>query len=199
MKLIKNICSCIVILFSLTGVSFAQQHPILGSFTTDVYEEDVILSWVILSGSTCNGIRIYRSANNSEFEQISEIYGICGNINFPEKYTFKDENPIKNAHNNYKLELGIEGFSQVVSAEVIDIETGNQVRPNPADERTRIYFDNNNSSEHTLLVLMPQVERFCRLPANKISLMLNFHPFNLASTIFPFLYRAIRFQQAASW
>lgn len=141
-----------LLLLVLNTAVYGQEHPILGSFLANEEEGDVILSWVIEAGSSCNGTRIYRSANNTEFEQVGEIFGICGSIDKPESYTFRDENPVKNAVNYYKLELGVQGFSQVVSVEVIDIESGNQVRPNPANETTRIYFDNDLNTEHSLIL-----------------------------------------------
>ncbi|MGE0635266.1 MAG: T9SS type A sorting domain-containing protein [Bacteroidia bacterium] len=153
MKLTKIITNLTILIFLLKSSAVAQtSHPILGSFVANEENGAVVLSWVIVSGSTCNGIQIYRSTNQSEFIKIHEIYGICGNVTFAQKYLFVDENPVKNAINNYKLELGGQGFSQVVSVEVIDIESGYQVRPNPANESTRIYFDNNNGTEYTLLV-----------------------------------------------
>ena len=129
--------------------TFAQFNSILNSFSASENNGNVYLSWQIVAGSTCNGIKIYRSANNISFVQIGDIPGICGNISFAQDYDFTDFEPIKNAVNYYRLELGNNGYSQVLAVEVIDIaKNGFQLRPNPAYGISKIIFENNNSLVH---------------------------------------------------
>jgi hypothetical protein len=134
--------------FSMVFVSSfanAQSNPILDNFSILGNNGKVYLNWIIKSGSTCNGIQIFRSANNSSFKEIGNIAGICGSISSATPYNFVDENPEKNAVNFYRLELGTNGTSQTLSIEIIDIDNGgSQVRPNPVYDNSKIYFNNTN-------------------------------------------------------
>jgi hypothetical protein len=142
--------------FSMVFVSSfanAQSNLILDNFSILGNNGKVYLNWIIKSGSTCNGIQIFRSANNSSFKEIGNIAGICGSISSATPYNFVDENPEKNAVNFYRLELGNNGTSQTLSIEVIDIgKEGSQVRPNPIYDNAKIYFDNNTKELHCLLI-----------------------------------------------
>jgi hypothetical protein len=131
----------------------AQSNPILDDFSILGNNGKVYLNWIIKSGSTCNGIQIFRSSNNSSFIEIGNIAGVCGNISFATSYNFIDENPVKNTVNSYRLELGNNGTSQTLSIEVIDIgKEGSQVRPNPIYDNAKIYFDNNTKELHYLFI-----------------------------------------------
>jgi hypothetical protein len=132
---------------------FSQWHPILNNFYAVESNGTVILNWTITGGNTCNGIQIYRSTDSLNFYQIGDIEGVCGSSTAAETYTFTDFSPEKNKVNYYRLELGQEGFTSVISIEIIAIGmNGNQVRPNPAADFTRIYFSNNKSEESTLML-----------------------------------------------
>ena len=142
-----------IFLYACIQSTFAQSHPILGKFYISENEGDVYLNWSIIEGSTCNGIQIYRSTDSTNFSQIGEIYGVCGSVSFEQPYDFTDNNPVKNKVNYYRLELGNQGFSQIVSVEIIDIESnGYQIRPHPANSETKIYFDNNTNREQQLIL-----------------------------------------------
>jgi hypothetical protein len=135
---------------SISNVS-AQENPILDKF--DVFESGgkVYINCIISSGNTCNGIDVLRSADSINFEIIGNISGICGNSSTPTTYNFVDNNPIKNKPSYYKLELGGQGFTKILSVHIIDTEAfGFQVRPNPVKNQTTIYFENNENSEHKL-------------------------------------------------
>ena len=54
--------------------------------------------------------------------------------------------------NYYRLELGNNGSSEILSVEIIDIETGYQIRPNPVIGKVKIYFDNNTKLQHQLFI-----------------------------------------------
>jgi hypothetical protein len=139
-------------LFSIQ-IAFAQSNPLLGFFSASENKGSVYLSWQIVAGSTCNGIQIYRSTDNISFVQIGDIPGICGDISFAVDYDFTDIDPVKNAINYYRLELGNNGYSQVLAVEVIDIaKNGFQVRPNPAYGLSKILFENDNSTLHNLTI-----------------------------------------------
>ncbi|MDP2208521.1 MAG: T9SS type A sorting domain-containing protein [Bacteroidota bacterium] len=47
--------------------------------------------------------------------------------------------------------MGNQGYSQIVSVEIIDIEnSGYQIRPNTVSTEAKIYFDNSIKQEHQL-------------------------------------------------
>lgn len=132
----------------------AQIHPMLGKFLASRIEGNkVLLSWQIVAGSTCNGIKILRSTDSLNYEQIGEIGGVCGDVSFAQNYDFTDDNPVINLTNYYRLELGNFGLSQRVSIILVDLGLqGYQVRPNPLSTAGQIFFENSEKAEHTLRV-----------------------------------------------
>lgn len=128
------------------GNSYAQNSAIIDSFVGLAANSQVQLRWVISSGQTCNGTFIERSGNNFQWERIGEIPGICGSSATPVPYNFIDEFPIKNNINYYRLELGGQGYSKVVSVPFYDYsEKGYVIIPNPANSKTNFYFGDSES------------------------------------------------------
>lgn len=131
----------------------AQNKAELGNFTISENAGEVYLTWSILAGSTCNGISILRSTDGNSFIEIGNIAGVCGNTSSIENYNFTDINPIKNALNYYRLELGFANFSQILAIEIIHIESsGYQIRPNPSSSYSTIYFENFKQLEHEFVL-----------------------------------------------
>lgn len=148
----KNWLLILLNLFSFQ-YTIAQTSSILSFFFASENNGTVYLSWQIIAGSTCSGIQIHRSTDNINFIEVGDIPGICGDLTSPQDYDFTDFSPIKNSINYYRLELGNNGFSQVLSVEVIDIsETGFQVRPNPAYGLSKILFENDNKALHNFAI-----------------------------------------------
>jgi hypothetical protein len=120
-----------------------QGHYLLDHLSLTEINGKVQISLTMSSGNTCNGIRFYRSEDSINFVEIGQIYGVCGLIDAPANYSFIDEQPILNKKSYYKVELGNEGFSDVLSIEIINTsEFGFHVRPNPATDKAIIYFEN---------------------------------------------------------
>ena len=141
-----------MLLLSATANVFAQHNPILDNFNVFKNNGKVFLNWTIISGSTCNGIQIYRSTDGINFMQVGSIAGICGSSSTAVNYNFTDNNPEKNKINYYRLELGNNGSSEILSVKIIDIESGYQIRPNPIIGKAKIYFDNNTKLQHQLFI-----------------------------------------------
>ena len=141
-----------MLLQAATANVFAQHNPILDNFTVFENNGKVYLNWTIISGSTCNGIQIYRSTDSINYIQVGSIAGICGSSSTAVNYNFTDNNPEKNKINYYRLELGSNGSSEILSVEIIDIESGYQIRPNPVIGKAKIYFDNNTKLQHQLFI-----------------------------------------------
>ncbi len=150
----KIIAVNLFIFFLIIGSnSFAQQSPVLGNFYLFESNAKIYLNWSIVSGSTCNGIKIFRSIDSTNFYEIGKIEGICGNIYSEQFYNFIDDNPVKNKCNFYKLELGNSGSSEIISIEIIGIEkNGFQLRPNPIVRNAKLYFDNVGHEQNKLVV-----------------------------------------------
>lgn len=143
-----------VLLFCLTSPRLFAQHPILDDFTVFQYNEDIYLSWTISRGSTCNGITIERSDNGSDFYVIHYISGVCGSADFAQNYSFIDKNPVPNAENYYRLELGLQGYSETVSLRFISPgEEGFMLYPNPASDFINVRFSNQSGQDHLLEVV----------------------------------------------
>ena len=101
------------------------------------------MRWVIKGGSQCNGTKVFRANVHGEFELINHIPGICGSNTENETYEFFDPNPSSNSYNNYKLEMGFQGFSETITVFYEDF--GNQNHKVFSDFQTntqRILFTN---------------------------------------------------------
>ncbi len=98
-----------LLLQAITAHVYAQHNPIPGNFSLFENNGKVYLNWSIVSGSTCNGIQIYRSTDSVMFTQVGNIPGICGSSSSAISYNFIDDNPVKNKVNYYRLELGNNG------------------------------------------------------------------------------------------
>ena len=132
-----------MVLCAMTTSGFSQSTTILDEFSASENNGTVYLYWIISSGSTCDGIKIFRSVDNLNFTQIGEIGGVCGSSSAPQPYSFVDENPQKNRTNYYRLELGYSGYSETIFLEITDLnEKGYQVRPNPVVDEAHIVFQN---------------------------------------------------------
>ncbi|PKP02754.1 MAG: hypothetical protein CVU14_02995 [Bacteroidetes bacterium HGW-Bacteroidetes-9] len=74
----------IMILVFLAGPSLvAKETTVLNNFTVIKNNGKIYLRWVITSGSTCDGTKIYRSDGQINFTQIGDISGICGSSSSP--------------------------------------------------------------------------------------------------------------------
>ncbi len=146
---------CLLMLIS-TYKGYAQRSLILDNFSVTEYYGKVYLNWTISSGSTCNGIQVYRSVDKISYSTIGDIPGVCGNNSFAQAYSFIDANPIKNGFSYYFIQLGGNGNSEVLQIQVIDVTAnGYQVRPNPVIDESKIYFSNRKSGSFQLALYNP--------------------------------------------
>ncbi len=150
MKTVKRIFYLLVLLISTS--TMAQQegpgHPILDKYNVFETGGKVYISCTISSGNTCNGIDVFRSDDSLNFTNVGNVAGLCGSSSSPVTYDFVDDTPILNKPSYYKLELGGYGYTIVKIVTVIDTKVfGFQVRPNPANEKAVIYYQNDNNNE----------------------------------------------------
>lgn len=154
-KVLKSfVLLSILVTFTLLSTAVkAQAKTILDYYEANQNQNSILLKWAISKGSTCNGINITRSSDSLYFETIGRIEGVCGSPDFQQPYSFVDESPLKNQMNYYKLELGINEFSEIISLYYLEKnEVGYQIIPQPMHNQGRIYFDNSDRQRWDLSV-----------------------------------------------
>ena len=144
----------IVLLLVLSALGLkAQQTAILSTFNGVESNGKVQLSWQIIAGSTCDGIRIFHSTDSINYTQVGEIIGVCGSFTEPVNYSFTHDMPHQNGRNYYRLQLGTLGKSPTVVVSLVDTKSaGYQIRPHPVNGAAMLYFENPNQQPHTLTV-----------------------------------------------
>ncbi len=142
----KKWLTLLSILFCSVGFS---QDSLLNYFiVSETPQNTLLLRWEIKSGNTCNGIEILHSTNDTLFEVLETIEGICGSSVVSTPFQWKHLSPVSNRINYYKLRLG-SGFAGE-SISVFFVETNNDgyfLYPNPADDQIKIYFKNDDLFE----------------------------------------------------
>ena len=120
-----------------------QPHPILKSFEAYKQPNGILLRWVIFGGNQCQGTKVYRSEDGLDFDQINHIPGICGNFTEDETYNYFDTIPHKNTYNHYRLEMGFQGFTDIVTIFFEDFDGQNYaLLSDPQLNRYQIFFTN---------------------------------------------------------
>ncbi len=136
----------------ISSVLKAQETESLDAINALENNAKVYLRWTMKSGNTCNGIRIYRSLDSTNFNTIGQINGICGSSTECISYDFIDESPALNAVNYYTIELGSLGFSKIISVEVLDFKNGILVRPQPSQTEVELVFKNELSDVYSIQI-----------------------------------------------
>lgn len=147
--MIKQLIFSVFVLSGLTSWS----QSILADFDIDLSDGRVLLAWTIKSGSTCNGMQIYRSKDSINFVLIEDIQGVCGDLSSPVSYTYTDQTPILNTINYYKINFGGQEESPILGVEVINVLSNSYLlKPNPVTGAADLYFKNDNQNEVVLKV-----------------------------------------------
>jgi len=129
------------------------KHAILDRINVFEVNGAVHIDCTIAAGNTCNGISYFRSDDGLDFIKVGEVTGICGSPDFPVRYQFVDENPPKNKLLRYTVNFGGFGDTEEYLIEVVDTDLlGYQVRPNPTDGRSLIFFKNPSNTTHTIQI-----------------------------------------------
>jgi hypothetical protein len=131
----------LVALWLLPSSGALAQADFAEHFIAAANKNKVYLQWTILSGNTCNGMLIFRSADNIHFNQIDEIFGVCGSEDSAQTFQYTDEQPEINKTNFYKIQFGFSGNTISQSVFVL-AQGGVTLLPNPASSSAQLYFDN---------------------------------------------------------
>jgi hypothetical protein len=162
----------------VSSVLKAQESESLDAINALENNAKVYLRWTMKSGNTCNGIRIYRSLDSTNFNTIGQINGICGSSTESISYDFIDESPTLNAVNYYTIELGSLGFSKVISVEVLDFKNGILVRPQPSQANVELVFKNELSDVYSIQIYNLQGKVLLEKSGNsdRFNIDLSYHP-----------------------
>lgn len=143
-----------ILLFQVLLVSLSVEgQQFLSHFSIAEGGGKVVLNWTIDAGNTCLGIDIIRSTDGQNFTSIGTIGGVCGDLTKAVSYSFVDQAPVVNQTNYYKLLLGLDQESDVLSVEIVDLgSTGYQIRPHPVHQDGLLYFQNDSGENHVLSI-----------------------------------------------
>ena len=141
----------ILIHFFIFSVTFSQDVDFVSKLKVIEVEQSFLVNWTIDSGKTCQGQNILHSTDGVNFEEVGHISGICGNLSEPVDYSFTHSNPVPNAINYYRIELGGYGVSQIVSEYLIVVSSNSAlVYPSPSQNDFFIKWNNTNNSKLTI-------------------------------------------------
>ena len=123
-------------------------------FSAQQASNDVLISFTIRGGVTCQGVQVMRSSDNINFVSIYDIQGVCGNLSFDETYNWTDATPHQNQNNYYRVDLGSLGISSdIITVPFIKYNgSGYHMFPNPCKNDCRIYFSNANHAPHQYII-----------------------------------------------
>lgn len=143
------------ILFCAISISAMSQNVELVDFSVSQNEQGNFISWTIGRGNFCDGSILERTSDTnlvSSYENIHEIFGVCGDQNFDATYSFLDENPLM-GYNYYRVRLGETDQSHWIMVYVYDFQhQGFVAGPNPAQDTYVIRFPNYNHDPHEFVV-----------------------------------------------
>ena len=138
----------IALLVLISGLAYfsslAQEeyNPYATSFAATAIDGKLYLSWKTRAGFTCQDIHIEVSRDSvSGFERRGTYYGICGDSS-ERYYSYVLNNPILNARNYVKLELGNIGYSNTISVVVVKATQEIFVVPHPVESHSILHFKN---------------------------------------------------------
>ncbi len=126
----------------------------LANFYLFQNNKEVLLSWTIDAGPTCNGITVWHSIDSINYVEVGNIAGICGSTSSSIPYSFNHESPVINKTNYYKLRLGYSQFSEVRFLHLEFVEPGKIIiKPNPSTDNVSIAFNNDKNETFNLSII----------------------------------------------
>ncbi|GEM_PF-699732 len=134
-----------------SATSRAQEHPFLSDFTATVREDEVLLEWTMVAGTTCDGTEVERAVNGGDWQLVGGISGLCGDVNAPVAYDWTDDAPQELSTIAYRLKLGAQGWSstQQVRFERLTVRE-HLAFPSPAQEHVVLLFREAGTAEGVL-------------------------------------------------
>ncbi len=138
----------------LVFVSFSSfsQSSALNSFIAFPGNGDVNLQWSINPGFSCSSVTVEWSTDSFSFSSIYTYPGVCGASSSILTYQWDHTTPSSSTNNYYRLNLGVYGYSQIIST-----STGNPKKyllyPNPFnDQPCKIIFNNPSNNPVSMYI-----------------------------------------------
>lgn len=137
-----------IFIFLISGPFIKAQNPsMLLTFEVNRFQNEVVVTWEIESGNLCSGVQVEHSSDSINFSSIYDYPGVCGSSTANERYTFSHTNPVSNATNYYRINLGTNGISEILAITFIKLEEdGYALFPMPVELNSKIYFSNDNNA-----------------------------------------------------
>ncbi|MCB0765432.1 MAG: T9SS type A sorting domain-containing protein [Flavobacteriales bacterium] len=131
-----------------------QEHPIISHYALTELDGAIAVDWTIRGGSTCDGQQVERSTDGITFVAVHRISGICGDGSVPVEYHWIDNDPPEFTEVRYRIELGVQGHSSVMSV-VFDQLTKSDQRffPSPMHDQATLLLNVPRSSPVELRIL----------------------------------------------
>jgi hypothetical protein len=144
-----------ILFFIILAQNVWAQRDILENYEVFEVNGKVQISATVKTGYSCLGMNFLRTEDTSVlFQVVGSIPGICGSNYEPVRYDFFDENPPKNKTVYYRVEMGGVGLSDIKSIKIIDTGAAAYlVSPNPANNQSTIYFNNETKTQHHLKLI----------------------------------------------
>lgn len=139
------------ILLMLAATFATAQDIELNRFDVFSDGKHVQVQWVLAKGSVCTGIKIYRSTDSNNLQQVGFIDGICGSIDSPVGYTFTDSFPIVNKLSYYAIKPGSAPVTAARSIFFVDDSRKHIIYPNPARGQFTVIFNDGQLTHSCLL------------------------------------------------
>lgn len=135
----------IVSLFLAAQLSLAQDG-FIGDFKAKQVNDNIQISFTINAGNQCSDVEIERSIDSVDFQTLYSLPGICGNASADATYFHSDPSPYKNVTNYYRLKIGFQGFSRIISVQFFAPDKDGYLLISNPDGSATLLFDNNTSA-----------------------------------------------------
>ena len=131
----------------------AQNPPMLVSFEVNRHQNEILVTWEIESGNLCSGLKVEHATDTANFISVYEYPGICGSSTANHRYSFSHMDPAPNKVNYYRINLNVNGNSEILSVFYIKFEeNGYSLFSMPIESASKIYFSNDNNEPVNFLV-----------------------------------------------
>lgn len=139
-----------ILLLIATFCLNAQNHPYIANLKAQQVNNRLLVEWTTKAGFSCQDIMVQLSEDSIDFSTKATYYGLCGDTT-EKRYSLFIEDPIANAVNFVRLDLGQYGYSDVISVKFI-LQTRVSIHPNPIQENSKIYLNNPFHDEMTVRI-----------------------------------------------
>jgi hypothetical protein len=121
-----------------------QAQSVLKDFSgRQASQQTIYLEWTTKAGNTCADLRIERSFENGEFEEVYQYNGICGETDKDQDYSYVDT-IMKGGKYGYRINENNGDYSDTLFVQAFTDGAAVVVYPNPARDFIYLRFSDNN-------------------------------------------------------